>query len=214
MSATPDLSTAQHESVPAPPALPARRRAERWPTVVTAVALALLAAFIVYAVTRAHRAKTTFAPASLSVLPKGSVAPEFDLARLGGGPRVRLTSFRGKPTVINFFASWCPDCRAELGAFGAVSRATAGQVHFVGVDANDSDPTLARQLLSRAGATYPVGVDPYGTLTSSKYLSTHLPVSFFVSATGRIVGEAYGAQSRASLERWISLLESGHTGGT
>lgn len=148
------------------------------------------------------------------MLPQGSVAPDFSLPRLGGGPPVRLVAFRGRPTVVNFFASWCPDCRAELGAFGAISRATRGTVNFVGVDANDTNPGLARRLLAEAGASYPVGTDPNGTVTSTKYVSTHLPVTFFLDAKGRVVGEAYGAQSRSSLRHWVAILAPGRPAGT
>ena len=59
----------------------------------------------------------------------------FDLPAINGPGRVRLADFRGKPTVVNFFASWCTACDSELPSFSAVSAKLKGQVNFVGIDA-------------------------------------------------------------------------------
>ncbi len=180
--------------------------------VLGALLIALAAAFVAYAVTsaqsRSATTSSTLPTSALAVLPRGEPAPAFHLARLGGGVPVRLASFRGKPTIVNFFASWCPDCRQELGAFGAVSLLDGAKVSFVGVDTNDPNPHLAERLLAKAGARYPVGVDPGGSVASSSYKIAYLPVTYFLDGAGRIVGAAYGAQSRAGLERWIARLVS------
>lgn len=217
MSCTPDLSAPGLEEAGAPRQGrgrqdPGAARSERWPKLLAAAALLLLVGFIAYAVTSAQQHRPASSPSTLPALSSGKPAPAFSLARLGGGAPVDLASYRGKPTVVNFFASWCPDCRAELGAFGAASRADGSKVNFLGIDSNDSDAALARRLLATAGATYPVGVDPNGVLASTKYAISYLPVTFFLDAKGRVVGEAYGTQSQASLDRWVALLESGRTG--
>ena len=59
----------------------------------------------------------------------------FDLPPISGSGRIRLADFRGKPTVVNFFASWCTACDSELPSFSAVSAKLRGQVNFIGVDA-------------------------------------------------------------------------------
>lgn len=58
----------------------------------------------------------------------------FSLPALNGSGRVTLTQFRGKPTVVNFFASWCSACDSELPGFKAEADALKGRVNFVGVD--------------------------------------------------------------------------------
>ncbi|HVC24940.1 MAG TPA: TlpA disulfide reductase family protein [Acidimicrobiales bacterium] len=183
------------------------RRPRRWPIAVAAVLLVLVAGFVAYAVSSASR---TAAPvgAGLPTVPTGKVAPTFSLPRLGGGAPVSLAAYRGKPAIVNFFASWCVDCRAELAAFGAVSSADRGVVHFVGVDANDTNLSLARSLLAHAHATYPVGIDANGTVASEKYVIAALPVTYFLDSSGRVAGEVFGAQSRASLESWVAKLTS------
>ena len=140
------------------------------------------------------------------VLRTGTAAPEFSLPDLHSGDPVSLSAYRGKPVIVNFFASWCPDCRAELGAMATIARTTTGRVAVVGVDSNETSDSAATGLLAAAGATYPVAVDAHATV-ASRYLVQALPVSYFLDASGRVVGATLGPQSVASLRRWVSRLE-------
>ena len=142
------------------------------------------------------------------VLHPGTAAPGFSLPPLAGTNPISLASFRGKPVIVNFFASWCRDCRAELGAMATVARAAQGHVAVVGVDSNESSEAAATRLLAAAGATYPVAVDAHATVAAA-YLVSALPVSYFVNAEGRVVGTALGPQKESSLQRWIARLDSG-----
>jgi thioredoxin-like negative regulator of GroEL len=107
--------------------------------------------------------------------------------------------------IINFFASWCRDCRAELGAVARVARASSGRLSVVGVDSNETSSATARQLLAAAGAAYPVAVDAQAKV-ASEYLVQALPVTYFLNASGQVVGAALGPQSVTSLEHWVSRL--------
>jgi thioredoxin-like negative regulator of GroEL len=107
--------------------------------------------------------------------------------------------------IVNFFASWCPDCRAELGAVATIARRTTGRVAVIGVDSNETSDATATSLLAAAGATYPVAVDAQAKV-ASRYLVQALPVSYFLSASGKVVGAALGPQSVASLQRWVARL--------
>jgi peroxiredoxin len=170
-----------------------------------------LAGFIVFVVVRGpspsgHVPGTAaLAVAPPAVLKAGTPAPAFSLPRLGGGAPVTLAGFRGQPVVLNFFASWCPDCRAELAAMGTVARQESGRVAVVGVDSNDTSAAAAARVLATAHATYPVGVDAHATV-AGHYLLTALPVTYFLNARGRVVGAAFGAQTVASLDHWVARL--------
>jgi peroxiredoxin len=183
------------------------RRSERIWIVVATVAVLFLIGFIVFVATRPHGPRAVAYPVSPPAqLAVGSTAPAFDLPRLGGGAPVTLADTRGTPTVVNFFASWCKDCQAELSAFGAFSAQVGAKTAIIGVDSNDSNPTEALALLARAGASYPVGVDSQAKVATS-FLIVALPVTYFLDRQGRVAHVAFGAQSQASLDHWASEID-------
>lgn len=110
---------------------------------------------------------------------------------------VSLARFRGHPVVVNFWASWCTPCRKEMPALQAAARRTAGLVDFVGIDTNDQR-SAALAFLQKTGVRYPVGFDPNAAL-ATRYGVYGLPTTFFVSATGRVLGEQIGALSEPRL---------------
>lgn len=169
---------------------------------VSAVAALVLVGFVVFVATRPRHPSAVLYPVSPpTTLAAGTAAPAFSLPRLGGGAPVTLADTAGRPTVVNFFASWCRDCQAELGAFADFARASSGRVAVVGIDANDGTGSAAQPLLAQVGADYPVGVDTRAT-TATAYLLTALPATFFLDAQGRIVHVALGTQTVAPLTRW------------
>lgn len=146
----------------------------------------------------------------LAVAATGRPAPSFTLPRLGGGPPVSLAAEHDHPVIINFFASWCAECRAELHAFAQASS-HAGDVRFIGIDVEDSTPRTAEKLLRSAGVHYPVGTDSSASTANGSYLIEALPATVFVATDGRIAGHAYGAQTVASLDHWIARLSAGRS---
>lgn len=150
--------------------------------------------------------------AGLPELAAGRPAPGFDLQNLRGGTPVSLQAFAGHPVVLNFFASWCASCRAELGAFAEVSGSPHGQVEFVGVDTADPNPSTALDMLNGAGDSYPVGIDRSGSEAGAKYLVQALPVTVFIGASGTILGQVFGTQTAASLQPWLQRLQASSAG--
>ncbi len=198
---------------PAPrPAGHRSRSKDRFFQWVAVVAAAGLLGFIVFVIVRGPSKPATSGTAALEVPPPptlkpGTVAPVFSLPALGGGNPVSLSTFRGTPVIVNFFASWCRDCRAELDAVATVARHSAGRVAVVGVDSNESSDAAAMRLLAAAQANYPVALDDSAKV-ATQYLIDALPVSYFVNAEGRVVGVALGPQTVTSLDRWVTRLET------
>lgn len=114
----------------------------------------------------------------------GKPAPDFTLTTFDGDV-VRLDDFRGRPVVINFWASWCPPCRTEAPALDKVARAeqAAGRAVFLGVDVRDQEES-ARRFLSDFSVTYPTGPDS-GNVEAS-YQGIGIPYTVFVAADGTI----------------------------
>ncbi len=185
-------------------------RAFKW---VAVAAGAGLVGFVVFVIVRGPSQPATPGTAALEsppppTLKPGTTAPAFSLPALRGGGAVSLSAFHGTPVILNFFASWCTDCRKELDAVATVARGSVGHVAVVGVDSNESSDATATRLLAAAHATYPVGLDSSAKV-ATRYLINALPVSYFVGADGRVVGAALGPQTVASLERWVRRLEGG-----
>jgi cytochrome c biogenesis protein CcmG, thiol:disulfide interchange protein DsbE len=170
------------------------------------VATLALVGFVTYAVYSAENPSPRAFPAQPppTRLRDGRRAPSFELRRLGGAGLVEFRGRASTPVIVNFFASWCSDCVAELDAFGKISNDSTG-VRFIGVDSLDSDPSLAMRLLARAHISYAIGVDRNGTVVN-RYLISGLPVTFFVSRSGVIEGEIFGTATSQELAGWVHSL--------
>lgn len=113
-------------------------------------------------------------------------APDFSLPLLGkSGARLDLASLGGHPVVINFWASSCVDCRAELAAFAQAAKQVP-DVRFVGVDVADPSTSAALSLARQAGITYPVVADNSGR-TAATYQVSDLPTTLFLGPGGKVV---------------------------
>lgn len=126
----------------------------------------------------------------------GGAAPGFSLRGLDGRA-VDLTGFRGRPLVINFFASWCPPCRSELPLLQQ-DAAAHPEVTYLLVDSWEAGSQGAA-LLRSLRVTAPVGAaDPDGTAAAA-YLVAGLPTTVFVRADGTIEARVARQLDQATL---------------
>jgi cytochrome c biogenesis protein CcmG, thiol:disulfide interchange protein DsbE len=133
----------------------------------------------------------------------GFVAPDFELTAVVGPP-ISLSQLRGKPVVLNFWATWCPPCRAEMPYFQAVSDNYAGRVVVIGVDQGEPLEQVAA-FANSVGVTYPLALD-LDSRISRVYQVHALPTTFFIDRHG-IVRELHtGIISQAVLEERIERL--------
>ena len=114
---------------------------------------------------------------------KRIAAPALDEPTLAGG-RVDLANMRGRPVVINFFASWCAPCKAEGSAFADAARAYKGRVQFVGVAIDDSR-SGAISYTHRYGWNWPIVFDPHDHLVEPFGLLGK-PTTFVLDSSGRV----------------------------
>lgn len=112
--------------------------------------------------------------------------PDVTLPCLGGGRPVHLAGLRGKPTVLNIWASWCAPCREELPVLQEFHQRADGRVRMLGVDFEDTQPDAALQLLARSGVTYPQVADFDKAIDQG--LGRHpVPMTVLVDADGNVV---------------------------
>jgi cytochrome c biogenesis protein CcmG/thiol:disulfide interchange protein DsbE len=116
--------------------------------------------------------------------------------------QVSLEELRGRPVVINFWASWCSPCKNEAPLFRAAASAHAGRVVFLGIDTNDLKSD-ARRFLRKYEANY-VSVRDRDASTQARYGLTGLPETYYLNARGRIVAHTPGEVRRSELEQGIT----------
>ncbi len=119
------------------------------------------------------------------------------------GP-VTMASLAGKPVVLNMWSSTCSVCKQETPAVESVARRVGSAVTFVGVDTIDQKAS-AVAFLHRYRVSYLQLYDP-NEQVGSAYAIPGLPVTVFVSARGKVVGEYLGALTTMTLTHYLSSL--------
>ena len=146
---------------------------------------------------------TSFAAPSSGQYP---VAPAFSAVTLDA-KSVGSAKLAGKPFIINFFASWCPPCRAEIPDMVALQNQYASKgFTFIGVAVSDNQETI-RSFASDNHITYPVVMgDDKLVAAFSRYVDggmQGIPTSFVVNSSGRITRIITGGRSREVFEKII-----------
>ena len=144
-------------------------------------------------------------------LARGKVveAPVFDLDRLDQDGTLSIAELRGKPVVVNFWASWCIPCRDEAPVLEQTYRRYRDQgLVVLGIDVNDFRAD-ARRFMDKHGLTYPIVYDGKGS-TVGKWGVRGFPETFFVDRSGKLVGERISGpvdieRNRDAYERGIAL---------
>jgi cytochrome c biogenesis protein CcmG/thiol:disulfide interchange protein DsbE len=127
----------------------------------------------------------------------GKPAPPFALKAVGSGETIDLESLRGKPVILNFWATWCVPCYEEHPTLVANARALPN-VQFVGVVFNDEENKIMRFLAER-GTAYPTLLDANGK-TAIAYGVGGVPETYFINPAGTIVAKYAGPLSTEDLQ--------------
>ena len=134
----------------------------------------------------------------------GRPAPDFTLVDLNGN-EVTLSDFRGKTVFINFWATWCPPCRAEMPEIEAIYQKYKDKgVVVIGVDILEPEDVV-RQFVEQGGYSWTFVLDATGAV-SDDYKVTAIPISFFIDREGIIQAVNIGAMTKRDME--IKLAEA------
>ena len=128
----------------------------------------------------------------------GRVAPDFTLKAVGSGESIDLSRYRGKPVVLNFWATWCHPCWDEHPVLTENAQAMGKQVQFVGVVFQDDEKKIT-DFLQQRGWAYPTLVDDRGK-TAIAYGVGGVPETFFLDKHGTIVAKYDGPMSTEILQ--------------
>ena len=134
-------------------------------------------------------------------------APDFTVYDLEGKAH-KLSDFRGKPVVLNFWASWCVPCKSEMPDFDEAYARYGQDIHFVMVNLTDGyQETVdsASAFIQSSGYRFPVYYDT-DMDAAANYGVSSVPVTYFIDAEGYFVAVGRGALSAEALERGIGML--------
>jgi peroxiredoxin len=134
-----------------------------------------------------------------------ATAPAFSLRTVDGKP-VRLSDLRGRPVILDFWATWCGPCKSSMPHLSAMqSRFRDQGLVVLGLSMDDEDPQVVKRFADRLGLTFAVAVaddhmlDVYGPIRA-------LPTTVYISRKGEIVRRVVGYIDEETMESYVREL--------
>lgn len=138
---------------------------------------------------------------------RSNAAPDFTFYDMEANPH-KLSDFRGKPVLLNFWASWCGPCKMEMPDIEKAWQEYGDDIHFLLVDLTDgSQETVekASAYVAQEGYTFPVYFDT-AMEGAYAYSVTGIPVTYFIDAEGNFVAYYQSAMTAEILQQGIDML--------
>ena len=135
----------------------------------------------------------------------GDPAPDFELVEAGTGKKQRLSDFRGRPVLVNFWATWCAPCRIEMPALekAATTYRNAG-LQVLAVNFGESQPAVLA-FAAELGLQLPLLLDSDGAVQAS-YRVPGYPSSYFIDRQGRVAAVHLGILTEDQLVARLSTI--------
>jgi cytochrome c biogenesis protein CcmG, thiol:disulfide interchange protein DsbE len=153
---------------------------------------------------RAARTPPATVSTAAQTYPAGTPAPALRLAGLDRPP-VDLAALRGRPVVVNFWATWCEPCVREFPLLRRAAAAhRADRLTVIGVLTSDR-PGPARDFVRAQRATWPIALDP-AAVTATRWGAVGLPHTYFIRPDGTLASHQLGELTQASLNRQLARI--------
>jgi peroxiredoxin len=146
--------------------------------------------------------KSAAAPAAASALPRIAPAPAWTLKDLNGTP-VSMAQFKGKVVVVDFWATWCPPCRAEIpGYIEMVRKHGKDGLVIVGISLDQGGPEVVKPFAAKTGINYQLVMGDDAVVAAFGGVEG-IPTTFLIDRAGIIRDRKVGAEEAESYERKV-----------
>jgi thiol-disulfide isomerase/thioredoxin len=123
-----------------------------------------------------------------------NLAPDFTVQNLLSGQNITLSQYKGKVVFVNFWATWCPPCRAEIPSFIRLQAELKDKLQIIGVSVDTIGAAAVKQFAMDMNINYPVGLGDYN-LTQQYGGVSAIPTTVIVGPDGAIAGRIIGSKS-------------------
>ncbi len=128
----------------------------------------------------------------LTVFPEPQALPDFTLPTPDGG-KLTLSDMKGKVVFLNFWATWCPPCRAEMPSIEKLQKQMAGKDFSIFAVSVQEDPKTVKTFLDSTPYSFPIAMDSQGTV-SSRFVGRGIPTTYLVDKQGRAIAGIIGSR--------------------
>ena len=184
----------------------ARRHQKKstWSMVVMAILAIVLCAALLFGNSLTAKAQDRPTPEQTTLVKVGDKAPAFEV-QMFDGSTVKLADLKGKVVLLNFWATWCPPCRAELATVekGLIEKFKGQEFVFLPVSRGEKKEAVAA-FREKMGYTFPMGLDS-DSRVYKEYASQYIPRNFLIDKEGKIVkiGIGYTPEEFAEIVKEI-----------
>ncbi|RYG74684.1 TlpA family protein disulfide reductase [Lentibacillus lipolyticus] len=135
----------------------------------------------------------------------GQMAPDFELTTLEG-ETIRLSDYRGQRVIVNFWATWCPPCRAEIPDFQKLYDKKDVEILAVNLTGTEESEEEVRNFVNEFEMTFPVPMDANADVATIYQIRAY-PTSYMIDSNGRIQFSAMGAMNYDLMVQELSKME-------
>ncbi len=173
--------------------------------VVMLVLVVILAIFLLLWNPATVKAQDRPTPEQATLVKDGQKAPNFEV-QMFDGSTIKLSDLKGKVVLLNFWATWCPPCRAELARVekDIIEKFKGQDFVFIPVSRGEKKETVAA-FREKMGYTFPMGLDT-DSRVYGEYAKTYIPRNFLIDKEGKVVKASVG-YDEAEFAELIKLIE-------
>ena len=182
------------------------KKKSTWKLVVMLVLTIAIIAFMLLTPTQTKaQSQERPTPEQATLVKEGMVAPDFELTMFDGSV-VKLADLKGKVVLLNFWATWCPPCRAELARVekDIIEKFKGQKFVFLPVSRGEKKEVVAA-FREKMGYTFPMGLDTDSAIYG-KYAVTYIPRNFLIGKDGKVVKASVG-YDEAEFAELVELIE-------